>query len=334
MSKENNKLTRGLFSSLINNDIYRESEKVWIVELQRFYTYWLGLLDNPLEGISSREFLIQYLSAVRKQVEENLEKRFVYFICSKKRVRFDISKPPRYGIFDRKLKLCLLVGKKKKISVKLDLGVSKDDIKPTIDITEEFFTLTADDGSKFSLSVHDFVDQIGLNLGHSTKVEYVGYTKSPEIRPTNGEHTGLNDVLRRVSNEDNDIFITFNLFRVYAYATGHQSMLNFMMPNSMTDEITVDLEGRILEKCFIFYFDSDNQFRNKPKERAELINSLQRLSSDNKIRSVHICYEPDDSGEPIILYSSKVEPRSRHVFNVKLDDNKLCITPGSEHFPK
>lgn len=78
-------LTRGMFSSFINNDVYQESEKNWIVELQHYHSCWFGLLHNPLKGISSREMVISYLAKIRKQVEDNLEKRFVYFILSQKK---------------------------------------------------------------------------------------------------------------------------------------------------------------------------------------------------------------------------------------------------------
>jgi hypothetical protein len=143
----------------------------------------------------------------------------------------------------------------------------------------------------------------------------------------------LTDVLRRVSNEDNDIFVTFNLFKVISLATGSPSLINFAVPNAMTDEIKVDLEGKIIEKCFILYFDSENQFRNKAKERTELINNLKHLGQENKIRAIHICYEPDGPSEYSVLCSSKVEPKSRHVFAARLNGEDLHISSGSEYFP-
>jgi hypothetical protein len=326
-------MTRGIFSSIINNDAYRESEKAWIVELQQYYTYWFGLLDDRLEGVHSRQLLIKYLTDLRKKVEEGLEKRFIYFISSSKKIRFDTAKKPRFGLFGNVLKIPIVIGKERAArTVKLKFDLSKDEARPSVETTEEFITFNHEDGSKLTMSVHDFLTHIGYDLGFPKKVEYVGYTCEPESRPTKGKHEGLTHILHRVSNEDCDIFITFNLFKVTSYATGSPSMLNFAVPNSMTDEIKVDLEGRIIEKCFIMYFDSDNQFLNKARERTELVNNLKSLSDQNKIRAIHICYEPEESSSFSALWSSKIPPKLRHVFSIKLNGDDLFVTPGSEYF--
>lgn len=76
-----------------------------------------------------------------------------------------------------------------------------------------------------------------------------------------------------------------------SYAINTKANLTFTIANSMVNEIDVELEGKILEKCFIFYFDSKNQARNKVKEHKELETNLINISNKNKINAIHVNYE-------------------------------------------
>jgi hypothetical protein len=328
-------MSRGMFSTLLDNDAYNDAEKDWFVELSRSDMYWFDLIISQHETFDTRQMIVEYLRSLKTIVEESLEKRFIYFICSRVKVRFNTSKKPRYNPFTGKVKLHLLVGKSlKKISVHTvfkDVHINKM-FHPDIELTEKFITLTDKSGNKTTASVHDFLSASGIDIGYPTKVQYIGYTKNPDSRPTDGAHAGLNEILYRVSNEDNDIFICFNLFKVMSNAVSSASMLNFIVPNSMTDEIGVDLEGQIIEKCFILYFDSDSQTKNKAKERGELKNNLSQLSLKNKINSIQFHYELDRPCEYWNLYSSSIKPSLKHVFTVDLEGDCPRIKKGSKLF--
>lgn len=109
-------------------------------------------------------------------------------------------------------------------------------------------------------------------------------------------------------------------------------MLNFAIANAMTDEIDVELEGKLLEKCFIFYFDSINQSRNKDKELLELKSSLHKISVENKINAIHVCYELEEPNEYGVFSSSRVTPKSGHVFTVRKHEDDVEIVDSSEIF--
>jgi hypothetical protein len=110
-------------------------------------------------------------------------------------------------------------------------------------------------------------------------------------------------------------------------------MLNFMVANAMTDEIGTDLEGRIIEKSFIEYFNSENQTRARGMERGELRNNLALLVRENKINSVQFVYEVDPPSEYWQFGSSSVAPKLRHAFTVKIEDGKLCLEDGAPLMP-
>jgi len=275
-----------MFSSIVDNDIYQQSEKEWIVELQRYHKYWYDLVVNPGEVadyFNTRKLIVDYLKSIKKQVEENLEKRFVYFICSRTKVRFNTNKKPFYNPITKNVKIHILIGKegaRRTISCKFfDIHKNKF-FRPQIKLTEKYITITDSRGDLTTASIHDFLEDTNISLGIDSKVEYVGYTKNPHTRPTNGAHTGLSDVLYKIADENRDSLIYFNVFKVMTRAVSSNSMLNFAIANAMTDEVNAELEGSLIEKCFIFYFDSINQSRNKDKELLELKKSLHKLFLD------------------------------------------------------
>ena len=152
-------MRRGIFGSLIENDVYKQAEKDWFVQLSQSDMYWYDLIVNPQEPFDTRKLIADYLKWLKKEVEENLDKRFIYYICSRVKIRFNINKKPSYSPFTGKLKLYILLGKdSKEIVVKtpiIDPHTNKR-IKPKVDLTDKFITLTNKHGHKITMSIHDF----------------------------------------------------------------------------------------------------------------------------------------------------------------------------------
>jgi len=327
-----------MYSSLLDNNFYQDSEKELIVELQHYHRYWYDLIVHPnevAEYFDTRELIVDYLKTVKKSVEENLEKRFVYFICSRTKIRFNLNKKPTYNPITKKVKIHLLVGKnEKKQTIKykfFDIPSNKF-CKPKLDITDKYITVTDSRGDLFTASIHDFLEHLNINLGLYSNVEYVGYTKNPHTRPTNSSHAGLSDVLYKVSNEDFDTLIYFNVFKVTTRAVNNQSMVDLVISNAMTDELDVELEGKLIEKCFIFYFDALSQNRNKDQEMKELKNNLDKIYEENKITRVNFIYEFEEPNEYGIFSSSQISPSMNHTFNVTKVGDDAQIRTGLESF--
>lgn len=326
---------RGSFKQLLTEDAYKNASKHWVVELIQSTMYWYELIVNPPKEFDTKKHISQALSDLKTTVEEQLEKRFIYFIASRKRVRFSQTKKPHYSLggLGSKLNLYLEEGKEKKLR-KISIYVRENEtlkpIKPKVITTDRFINFTRENGDELLFSIHDFLQAFDVELGHSSTIHYVGYTKNPHNRPIDGAHSGLNDVLYRVSNEDNDIFIYYNLFKVTTHGENNNSKVNFIVANSMTDEIQVDREGLIIEKCLILYFDSANQTKNRANEITELENSLIALANENKISSISMMYEMDVPSEYFEFGSATVVSSDRHVFSYTIRDGMLELERSSK----
>ncbi len=326
-------MTRGSYEDLINNEHYQNTWKDWLIEVQGSKIFWFDLLINSHEQVNTRKLIIDELATLKKEVETSLEKRFIYFICSRKKIRFNQNKKPKYSFIDGSTKIQLLIGKDKKTyNIKFWFASSETGkvIKPKVDLDERFITIHDFEDNQHVFSVHDFLQAFNINLNLSSDVHYVGYTKNPEIRPTNGSHAGLTETLCNISTDDNDILIYFNIFKVIALTDEMTRGITMVVPNAMTDEIDVDTEGKIIEKCFIEYFNASSQNKNRNKEHDELRNNILKLKSDNKIRSLHFYYEIDGDCDYFTLGSDSVPPSRQHMFTITANENDFDIKSGSD----
>jgi hypothetical protein len=104
------------------------------------------------------------------------------------------------------------------------------------------------------------------------------------------------------------------------------SKMDFLIANSLSDEVNVDLEGSIIEKCLILYFHSNNQTANHGNEYSELLNSLKKLKAENNINSIQLHYEIDDPlSEYFVFYSDNVGVNPCHLFTIKEQGTELII---------
>lgn len=324
-------MNRGIFENLVDNHAYKKSAKDWYVELSLTEIVWYDTLVNPIEGFDIKGAISKKLREMKRIVEEQSDKRFIYYIAARRKVRFSQSKKPRYSIFDRKLVLYLEIGRKRKIK-KIKLTVREPEtgklIRPKVDVTDRLLVFTYSNGSTLTMTIHDLLSQCDVCLGEATEVHYVGYTNKPWERPLNRSHRGLTDTLYNVSTDEYDVFIFYNLFKVISLAKNPNYNINFTIANSMIDEIKVEEEGSIIEKALIMYFGSKAQELNKKSERGCLKKSLERMAEINNISSIGFGLEVDDVSEYFKFYSRKVKPKVRHEFTVKLDEGEPKILDG------
>ena len=325
-------MSRGLFDFLQREPTYTESDKDWYVELSTSTCFWYDLVIQPPEGFDTKQQITDYLKWLQATVESQLDKRFIYFLAARKKVRFCVTKKPRYSLFGSDLIFYVEIGRervRKKVTTRIFDAQPLRPIKPAVEVSDRFITFQYTPNHKVSMSIHDFLCDSKIELGIDTEIHYVGYTKNPSERPINRSHRGLTDMLYKVSNEEHDFFIFYNLFKVSSIGSNPSAPINYYVANSMIDEIKIDEEGRIIEKALIKYFSAEPQETNRQNEEAELENSLDRLATKNKIKSIAIHIEMEEPNDLYRFFSRSVGPSDKHIFTCRIGANGVEITEGS-----
>lgn len=323
-------MTRGNFDFINSNVAYSESDKSWWIDLINTDCIWYDMIINPPDDISTNKIIKNYLSAIEKHVKENCEKRFVYFLGSRKKVRFSTKRKPRYNPFTKNIIFTLLIGKEeRKFRVKYFFRKLTQDgeikITPNVRVTEKFLYIEHEDGNSFVISVHDFLKENYIDLGIHTEVHYVGYTRHPHRRPVDFIHRGLSKMLYSVSNDDNDFFVYFSLFNPRVISLNNNYNIMFNISNSQLDEIEVDNEGRIIENCFIRYFDPKLQDDDKESKRLDLNKMFMDLVKNKKIKKISVNLQYEMNNEYFCFYSKVVPPQTDHFFVLDFADDKVNI---------
>jgi hypothetical protein len=334
-----NTMSRGIFDFVQNHPAYADADKRWHIELDQSTYFWYDLLVHPPKGYDTKQEIANFLKHLKKAVETQLDKRFIYFLASRTKLRFCTSKKPRYSLLERDLVLYVEVGASRKptrTTITMRDHASGKRITPPVEVSDRFITFDDPSGHKISYPIHDFFDMVGLKFGIDTEIHYVGYTKNPDDRPLNRAHRGLADMLYKVSNAEYDYFIFYNLFKVLAIAGTPSSAFNFIVANSMIDEVRVDEEGRIIEKVLIKYFSTEVQELNKSNEVGELENTLAQLALKNKIGSISFDIQVDHPSEMYRFYSRAVAAADRHTFTCRIGDNgaEIVRAPATPMFGK
>ncbi|MBK5071773.1 hypothetical protein I2492_01915 [Budviciaceae bacterium CWB-B4] len=317
---------RGIFKFIKSQDAYSSTEKKWFVSLLQTECFWYDMLLAPPEEVNTRKLIKEHIQSIEGYLENNIEKRFIYFLGSRKKVRFSTKYTPKYSHAKNELNLILLVGKnreKKKITVPdffYDQTIRYNtDI--VFEVTDKYLYLKVDNVIIDICSIHDFLRERYINLGYNTEVHYVGYTKNPQSRPIDGIHRGFSNMLYNTSNEDNDFFVFFNLFNPTSLSSNDSYNMNFCISNSLMNEIDLDKEGKIIEKCFINYFNSVIQ----NNEITGLTKNLRNFANKYNMRSIAINLEYESPNEYYSYYSRCITPRFHHFFVFKLDGKNLFL---------
>lgn len=320
-------MTRGYLGNLASNPAYAGSTKDWYVTLQQSSCYWYDLIVNPPDFLDTRNSISSQLEELRVEVEQTLEKRFIYFFASRTKVRFDTTRPPKYSLFGGWLVITLLTGRyRKRHTIKIKFGdLDGRPLRPRVEVSDRFIAIVHSDTASQTFSVHDFLRAFDISLGIPTEVHYVGITKDPGDRPLSRKHRGITDTLYNVSNEENDFFVFINLFKVMANAKNAPYGVHFVVANSMIDEIPTDEEGRVVESALIAYFDCASQNVNREKERSVLNNQLVSLAEKHKIQSVSMHLEMESPNEYFIFGSAAAPAAPSHSFLLRRSSSGIEI---------
>lgn len=320
-------MTRGFLGTIAQSAAYSDAEKDWSITLQQSTCYWYELIVNPPDFADTKTGIGVMLDSLREQVERTLEKRFIYFFASRPKVRFDVTRKPRYELLSKKLVLHLRVGREGRV-VKLKRRFRDAQggvVLPRIELSERFIRIVHSEESSEMYSVHDFLQIVGFQIGAPTTVHYVGITKNPGDRPLSRKHRGIADTLYNVSNEENDFFVFVNLFKVTAHANNPSHNLLFVAANAFTDEIKTDEEGAIVEGALMAYFECSSQKINRSNERSAFRGLLDEITLKNKIRSVAVHIEVERPSEYFSFGSASIPAASSHTFVFESEGGKLKL---------
>lgn len=137
-------------------------------------------------------------------------------------------------------------------------------------------------------------------------------------------------MLYSVSNDDNDFFVYFSIFNPRVISHNNDYNVSFNISNSLMDEMEVDKEGKIIENCFIRYFDTKIQDDDKESKRSDLNGMFTDFVENKNIKSIAVNLQYENYNEYYCFYSGTVAPKNNHFFVIDFIDRRINLDRSKE----
>lgn len=299
--------------------------QVWTATVAESKFYWYDLLVSGDELPDFRDPVGRYLRRMQFALDGTMEKRLLYCLVSRPRVRFDRQRNVSWGFFSLKLTVPVLIGvEERKSTITLDIEVPFDATfkKPLVQVQDKFLILNW--GSMFEpLSIHDLIQRYDTGLEFASTVLYVGQTRDPDGKLAKGEAPLINR-LRNTNSLENDTFLLIQRMEVQVDTTARD----------MSEEASERTQVDVLEGALIAYFEGPSpRLRNEVEQgtrrerMAELQDTywLERMTVDLGFKEADSFYE---------LKSEYAEQSRRHLFDCTFAEGRAtCRRLGEQDRP-
>ncbi|WP_407332572.1 hypothetical protein [Enterovibrio sp. 27052020O] len=339
----------------------------WRAGLIRTEMFWTDLLVDEKfsdESGSMSQYVVDYRANLKSHMRHQLVQPRVFLLGLRDKVRFNHFKRPSYNFFTKKVKFYLLVGAESKpvsITVKLADFFFNDLPKPKIILEPHFVTLLRNESDNVTLSVHDFLSTVGVNLGRSCDVVATGCSPSPYWGEEIDEVVALAAFTLEAKQhitKGKDLLVYLNEYQLDAdYISG----VNFVSDLSVDPVNGVEQESEKLEaaaktlggesasskeegaaeataanpsqllmlaRCFSLYFLGLDKQKSVPIKNAN--NNLSRFMQREAMTRIWVDHGYESDGEYLRLGSEEVKHSPNHVFSMTHKDGEVSVDRQSD----
>ncbi|KOR39372.1 hypothetical protein ADT26_20145 [Xanthomonas oryzae] len=312
------------------------ANQTWMVEAIESKLIWLDCLDEGPEGMNARKHAQKQLKELKGVVAENNSLRFVYFICSRDRVRISTVKNSIYSKWRDRMYLWLEIGGSRELEqIHFPCpirGLDGAPLKVPFRVTDKFITFDVYDfglggKKKVSMDLHYILEMQGVDLGHVSRVQYVGTTFDPDLRVlpatspgANGGHDGYIRSREARSSDGSDLFFYSHSLKSNIISAQNKHGLLFAGTNYAAGILGAADEGVLMEKALIAYFEP-KQAGNLEAEKSRLVN----MARKNNVTEIRLGLDFVAPGS-YFTYGSEVAPASPSILaTINFTDRGILI---------
>jgi hypothetical protein len=292
--------------------------QTWTATVAESKFYWYDLLADGTPLPDFRDPVGRYLRRMQFALDGTMEKRLIYFLVARPRVRIDPQRSISWGFFSLKLTIPILIGaqaRKSTITIELDVPFEATLKKPTVELQDKYLLLNWGALTE-TFSIHDLLQRHDTGLPNAGKILYVGQTHDPSGKLAKGMVTAVNR-LREATEQDHDSFLLVQRYDVQVQTTSTE----------LLEEPSIRSRTDIVEGALIRYFEGatppgrrDSELSTRRDHLHELQQTywLERLTVDTGFKDADAFYE---------LGSDQAPTARRHVFECTVEQGLAEVTP-------
>jgi hypothetical protein len=305
--------------------------QTWVVTVADAKYHWYDLISG-FPGIPDiRDPVGRHLRRMQFDLEATSEKRLIYFVVNRPRVRFDPSRTTSWGFFSLKLTIPILVGPEEKrdnLTVELTVPFAATLKKPSVVLTDRFITLNWG-GLIEALSIHDVLQQYENQLEYRSRVQYVGQTKDPLGRLARARLAPVQRIHQK-NNEDNDMLLLIQRMNVEVISSDGDPAELEANQNPVAADLLLKDRIDIIECALIRYFEGPEMHGRSDKEADVRKQRLREAQAANNLVSFRIDLRLEDPGKYDELFAVHAAGSRSHVIDCTIVDGEVLITRAQE----
>ncbi|MBB3223307.1 hypothetical protein [Pseudoduganella umbonata] len=290
--------------------------QVWTATVAETKFYWYDLLveGGPLPDF--RDPIGRYLRRMQFAIDGTMEKRLLYFLVARPRVRFDLQRSVSWSFFSLKLTIPVLIGadeRKSTITIDLDVPFEATYKKPLVQVQDKFLLLNW--GALVeTLSIHDLIQRYDTGLAFPGTVLYVGQTHDPAGKLAKGQHAPVNRA-RNAAMLDSDVFLLIQRFDVKVDTTA----------TDLSEEASTRTHTDMIEGALIGYFESDDSRLRTEIERGNRRDHLADLQFTYFLQKLTVDLGFEGANGFYDLESPQAGLSRRHLFECTFEAGRPVI---------
>jgi len=297
--------------------------QTWNVTVSDAKFHWYDLVAGFPSIPDIRDPVGRYLRRMQFDLEATAEKRLLYFVVTRPRVRFDAKRATQWGFFSLKLTIPLLVGaqeERQHVTIELEVPFAATLKKPVVTLSEHFVTLNWG-GLVEALSIHDVLQNYDNDVKFPSKLLYVGQTKDPAGRLPKARLTAVQK-LHQQHSEDSDMLLLIQRMNVTVTSDeGDPADLPENQNPVAVDALTKDRMD-LIECALIKYFEEPSTRTRSAQEMLARRGRIIEVQAAHKVAGFRIDLRLAQAGKYHELQSERVAASRAHIID--------CVVLGGE----
>ncbi|GJI95770.1 hypothetical protein RugamoR57_24880 [Duganella caerulea] len=302
--------------------------QTWVVTVADAKFHWYDLVAGFPEIPDIRDPVGRHLRRMQFDLEATMEKRLIYFVVNRPRVRFDPSRGTSWGFFSLKLTVPILVGaeaKRDSITIELEVPFAATLKKPSVVVTDRFITLNWG-GLIEALSIHDVLQQYENTLTFQNKVQYVGQTRDPLGRLARARLPAVQKVHQN-NSEDNDMLLLIQRMNVEVISDDGDPAELPANDNPVAADVLLKDRIDAVECALIRYFEGPQMHGRSDKEADVRKQRVRQIKEVNHLESFRIDLRLENPGKYHDLFSAHAGVSRSHIIDCTIaDDGEVLVT--------
>jgi hypothetical protein len=301
--------------------------QTWTVTVADAKFHWYDLVAGFPEIPDIRDPVGRHLRRMQFDLEATTEKRLIYFVVNRPRVRFDTTRSTSWGFFSLKLTIPILLGAEEKrdnLTIELEVPFAATLKKPSVIVTDRFITLNWG-GLIEALSIHDILQNYENTLTFQSKVQYVGQTKDPMGRLARARLAPVQKI-HRDNEEFNDMLLLIQRMNIEVISDEGDPGELPENQNPIAADILLKDRIDVIECALIRYFEGPQMHGRSDKEAEVRRQRLREAQAANHLEHFRIDLRLDNPGKYEDLFSAHAGVSRTHIIDCTIVDGEVLVT--------